>query len=132
MARKGLPQVEGSTVLDAEGAEITEGCTVIFYFADAAVRRGRVQRTSQSVWEVKNKKTSGFVYVLFNGGLGQRTYRRRADQVIVVPDTEWRHCSPELLAAGVDCANTPRRPCLCLEEGSHDHKVPWPMALETR
>jgi hypothetical protein len=38
------------------------------------------------------------------------------------PD-EWEHCSPGLLTAGVDCATTPRRPCECPTDGSHDHLV---------
>jgi hypothetical protein len=37
----------------------------------------------------------------------------------------WRHCSPELLRSGVDCAATPRRPCagVTCGPGSHDHLV---------
>ena len=35
----------------------------------------------------------------------------------------WEHCSPELLAAGIDCAETPRRPCECGQDGSHDHFI---------
>jgi hypothetical protein len=36
---------------------------------------------------------------------------------------DWRHCSPDLLATGVDCADTPRRTCECFAGGSHDHLV---------
>lgn len=34
----------------------------------------------------------------------------------------WERCSPELLQAGIDCKNTPRRPCKC-GGGSHDHFI---------
>jgi hypothetical protein len=40
------------------------------------------------------------------------------------PPTRWVHCSPELLASGVDCDATPRRACRCAHGGSHDHLVP--------
>jgi hypothetical protein len=36
---------------------------------------------------------------------------------------EWHHCSPELLASGVDCATTQRRDCECEIGGSHDHFI---------
>ncbi len=36
----------------------------------------------------------------------------------------WKHCSPELLASGVDCGSTPRSICYCPFDGSHDHLVP--------
>lgn len=36
---------------------------------------------------------------------------------------EWHHCSPALLASGVDCKATPRRNCECDHGGSHDHFV---------
>jgi len=36
---------------------------------------------------------------------------------------EWHHCSPELLASGVDCATTKRRDCVCEHGGSHDHFI---------
>ena len=35
----------------------------------------------------------------------------------------WEHCCPDLLKAGIDCANTPRRPCECSFNGSHDHFI---------
>ena len=35
----------------------------------------------------------------------------------------WKHCSPELLRAGIDCANTPRRSCECAHGGAHDHFI---------
>lgn len=41
--------------------------------------------------------------------------------------TEWRHCSPPLLAAGVACHASPRRRCACpgagLQRAGHDHLV---------
>lgn len=40
------------------------------------------------------------------------------------PPPRWVHCSPDLLASGVDCATAPRRPCSCPHCGSHDHSVP--------
>lgn len=36
---------------------------------------------------------------------------------------QWVHCSPELLQSGISCADTPRRPCQCGLEGSHDHLI---------
>lgn len=42
---------------------------------------------------------------------------------------EWKHCSPELLASGVSCRDTPRRPCECDHGGSHDHWIAAPKAL---
>jgi hypothetical protein len=36
---------------------------------------------------------------------------------------DWRHCSPDLLNTGVDCAAATRRPCTCFTGGSHDHLV---------
>lgn len=39
------------------------------------------------------------------------------------PNGEWVHCSPELLAIGIDCGTTKRRPCMCEPPGSHDHWV---------
>jgi hypothetical protein len=36
---------------------------------------------------------------------------------------EWRHCTPELLASGVDCATAPRQGCDCGVGGTHDHLV---------
>ena len=38
-------------------------------------------------------------------------------------DGRWEHCRPELLNAGINCANTPRRPCECGFRGSHDHFI---------
>lgn len=43
---------------------------------------------------------------------------------------EWIHCSPELLASGVSCRDTPRRPCECEHGGSHDHWIAHPQATE--
>lgn len=40
---------------------------------------------------------------------------------------EWSHCSPSLLASGLNCASTPRRPCSCSPtNGGHDHLVSEP------
>ena len=36
---------------------------------------------------------------------------------------EWVHCSPELLASGISCADTRRRKCTCGLDGSHDHWI---------
>lgn len=38
----------------------------------------------------------------------------------------WEHCSPELLATGVNCGRTKRRACVCDQVGSHDHWVERP------
>ena len=35
----------------------------------------------------------------------------------------WHHCSPALLASGVNCATTKRRDCECAHGGSHDHFI---------
>lgn len=35
----------------------------------------------------------------------------------------WQHCSPTLLQSGVNCDTTPRVPCQCGLNGSHDHFV---------
>lgn len=51
----------------------------------------------------------------------------------VVPEPsaeEWTHCSPALLAYGLNCASTPRRACACEPaNGGHDHLTPEPSAL---
>ena len=36
---------------------------------------------------------------------------------------QWVHCSPELINAGLNCANIPRRDCQCEGGGSHDHFI---------
>jgi len=42
-----------------------------------------------------------------------------------VSTDEWAHCSPTLLAHGLDCASTHRRACACEPtNGGHDHIRP--------
>jgi hypothetical protein len=57
----------------------------------------------------------------------QRYWMMRARRVVEQSDAvsggEWRHCSPELIGSGLDCEITPRRPCLCPYNGSHDHYI---------
>jgi len=43
---------------------------------------------------------------------------------------KWVHCSPELIASGVDCASTIRRPCGCGPVGSHDHWIDGQFQVE--
>ncbi|QOC59420.1 hypothetical protein SEA_LIFES_95 [Microbacterium phage Lifes] len=43
----------------------------------------------------------------------------------LIEEAMWAHCSPELLADGLDCSSAIRRPCGCVpENGGHDHHVP--------
>jgi len=46
-----------------------------------------------------------------------------APATVPVEPVAWIHCSPELLASGIDCGTTPRRPCECAIKGSHDHLI---------
>jgi hypothetical protein len=43
----------------------------------------------------------------------------------------WMHCSPELLANGVDCASAPRSPCHCQSKDfvGHDHFISAPLYI---
>lgn len=43
----------------------------------------------------------------------------------------WLHCGPALASTGVSCHGTPRRPCECPFDGSHDHLVSPSVALLT-
>lgn len=84
------------------------------------------------VWQSEDKMTtlyrSGWVVMTDGISKDAMPFNMCSEEFICrvlvdLGEGKWVHCSPELLKSGISCADTPRRPCQCEINGSHDHFV---------
>lgn len=111
------------------GWNIAWGCRVSFSHYDGCWRvsvsvSDAEKRNGGSIRAVTRHQIRAFAHHLI-----QLTEAVEDGGTAVNDEMEWRNCTPELLACGVDCATTPRRPGHGPEDPgplvvSHQHLVP--------